>query len=243
MLEDKHIIHSSHLNKIVDVKIYGHYGIALLIFPAFTDSCSEAEENGLIEAVTPFLKKGKCRIFSISTVNQESWLNDSLSNEEKSQKHHDFNNFVVEELIHEIYSHCGGPIPILTVGADIGAFHAANTYFRRPDIFLGCIAMSGFYSIENLAKDYFDSNCYFNSPVHYLPNLNDNYWLSFLMSKKHTYLLSGSGDGEQPGNTNHFSEILKSKNIPHVIDIWNQDWGHNWKSWSAMLAKVLETKL
>jgi len=242
MVSENHSILSSNLTKKVDFKFYGHYGAALLLFPAITDSPSEYEDNGLIAAISGFIKQGKCRVFSVGTVNEESWFNNSITNEEKSERHLEYNNFVMEELIPEIYAHCGGPLPIFTAGGGIGAFHAANSYFRRPDVFHGVIAMSGFYNIEYLSKGYFDSNCYFNSPVHYLPNLTDNYWLSFLLSKKHVYIMSGSGENENPNESRHFHEILSAKGIPHQLDVWNEEWNHDWKTWNAMLTKILETK-
>ena len=52
-------------------------------------------------------------------------------------------------------------------------------------------------SLDNVPKDFFDDNCYFNSPVHYLPNLSDEYWLSFLRSKHHVYLMTGTGENEK----------------------------------------------
>ncbi len=242
MVSEIHKIVSSNLSKEVELKFYGHYGAALLLFPALADHVEEYEENGLIQSISHLIKKGKCRVFSIGNVNSKCWLNDSLSNEEKSKRHLEFNNFIMEELLSEIYAHCGGPVPIITCGASMGAYHAANAYFRRPDVFHGVVSMSGFYNIDVLAKGYYDSNCYFNSPVHYLPNLTDNYWLSFLISKKHVYLLSGSGTDENPSATVHFHDILTAKGIPHNLEIWDDKWGHNWNTWNKMLPKIIESR-
>ena len=62
---------------------------------------------------------------------------------------------------------------IATTGASFGAFHAANTLFRRPDLFDGLIGMSGFYDLEpDYLKGYSDDNCYFNNPAWYLRDLS-----------------------------------------------------------------------
>jgi esterase/lipase superfamily enzyme len=227
----------------MDIAVYGHYGFALLMFPAQTDDFLENENNGLVASISKFVSKGKCTIFSVGGVNFESWLSPDLSGEEKSKRLFEYNHFIVEEIIPYIFGQCGGPVPIITCGAAIGAFHAANNYFRRPDIFYGSIAMSGTYNIEHFTKGYFDENCYFNSPVHYLPNLNDSYWLSFLKSKHHVYLMTGNGENEHPYNSAHLGDILSYKEIPHVVDYWGAEWGHNWDTWNAMLPFILETKL
>ncbi|MGA2297809.1 MAG: esterase [FCB group bacterium] len=243
MQKDTHKQWSSHLSKDMEIAVYGHYGFVVLMFPTDGDDCLEAEKLGLVEALLPALDKGKCRIFSISSVNQESWLSPDLHPEDKSYRHFLYNNYVVEELLPFIFSECGGPLPVITCGAKLGAYHAANTYFRRPDLFYGTIAMSGTFNIEHFTQGFYDDNCYFNSPVHYLPNLNDSYWLSFLASKHHVYLLSGSGKDEHPENTTHLGDILSYKGIPHFVDIWGSEWSGGPATWQAMLKFLIEHKL
>lgn len=240
---NEHVLFSTNLSKNMNLRIYGHYGFALLLFPATTDSSLECEENGLIDAISPYMGKGKFKVFATDSANFDCWLNEESSPEEKSQKHFDFNNYILEEVVPFIFAECGGPVPIITCGAAIGAYHAANTYFRRPDIFYGVIAMSGTFNIEHFTNGFFDSNCYFNSPIHYLPNLNDNYWLSFLKSKHHVYIMSGSGEGEFPENAVHLGEVLDMKEIPHSVNIWGNEFGHDWDTWNKMLPYIMETKL
>lgn len=237
-------IQSEILQKEIQLAIYGHYGFALLMFPPTSDDYLENEKLGFIDTLKPFIDKGKFTVFSIETVNNESWLNPNISNEQKSQRHYEFNEFLVKELIQKIFQACSGrPIPIISCGAALGAYHAANNYFRRPDIFYGVISMSGFYNIQNLSGDFFNDNCYFNSPVHYLPNLADEYWLSFLKNKHHVYLMTGTGENENPSHLTQLSNILKFKSIPHFADFWGKEWGHNKDTWNSMLKKVMQTKL
>jgi esterase/lipase superfamily enzyme len=226
----------------MEIITYGHYGPAILLFPAKGDSPYENEENGLIESIGHLIEKGKFKIYSVSNCIKDSWQNPDLTPKEQSVKMFQYNKYLIEEVVPFIFGDCGCAVPIITCGASTGAFYAANSFFRRPDIFLGLIAMSGFYNIENFAKGYYDDNCYFNSPMHFLPNLTDPYWLSFLSSKRHIYLFSGSGPGEQPGNTQVLDSILSAIGIPHQISIWGNEWSHNWKTWKAMLLKVLDNK-
>lgn len=243
MRKETATIHSSILNKDVNIAVYGHFGVSLLMFTAYEDDCLEYEKNGLIDAIAPFIKNGKCKVYIIPSLSQDNWLNDSISPKEKSQKHLDYNNFVIEEAVAAIYNDCGSAVPIITCGAATGAYHAANTYFRRPDLFLGTIAIDGFFDIGFLAKEYFDDNCYFNSPMHYLPNLNDNYWLTFLKSRHHVYLFSSSGEGSHPDEARKLDSILSSKGIPHKVDIWGKEWNKDWTTWKTMLPEIISKKL
>jgi esterase/lipase superfamily enzyme len=242
MKKEIHSWKSSNLEKEIQLAIYGHYGYALVLFPALSDGYMEYENKGLIEAITPIIKKGKFKVFSVSGFLQDSWLHESKTDEEKSNIHLLYNNFIEEELIPFIFNNCGGPIPIFTCGVSHGAYIASNAYFRRPDIFFGTIAMSGYFNILELSGNFFDSNCYFNSPVHYLPNLTEPYWLSFLTGKHHVYLISGRGENEYPDKTIHLGQILTNMGIQHQVDIWGEEFGHNWESWNKMLPHFLETK-
>src|SRR5204863_3711566 len=100
-------------------------------------------------------------------------MDESLAVQEQARRQALYASYVEEEVAPFIRWVVGNPdARIATSGASFGAFHAANTLFRRPDLFDATIAMSGFY---DLAPDYFrgysDDNCYFNNPSWYVPQL------------------------------------------------------------------------
>src|SRR5918993_1061008 len=88
-----------------------------------------------------------------------------------------FNRYLVDEVLPLIRSECGDQARPITTGASLGAFLTANAYFKHPDLFGGVIAMSGSYDVRSYLKAFPDDNVYFNNPVDYLPNLNDDYYL------------------------------------------------------------------
>ncbi|MBX3044567.1 MAG: esterase [Candidatus Kapabacteria bacterium] len=239
----KDILYSEKLGRDMQVSIYGHYGISVLMFPAITDNADEYENEGTINAIEHLIKIGKCKVFVTSSIDKEIWFGGSMEPKEKSHLHFKFNQYVEDELVPYIYGNCGGPLPVITAGAGKGAYHAANSFFRRPDIFLGAIAMSGDYDLGIHTYGYFDDNCYYNSPIHYLPNLNDNYWLSFLHSRRHIYLTAGSGKGENPENSKKLAYILTSKGIRHHFEIKDENYSHDFKSWNAILNSIIEGRL
>jgi esterase/lipase superfamily enzyme len=129
-------------------------------------------------------------------------------------------------------------VPIITTGASLGAFHAANSFFRRPDIFSGTIAMSGSYDLKSYTKGYYDDNVYFNSPVDYLPNWNDEYMLNHARKGK-IIIATGQGSYEDPQASINLSNILNSKGIRHWLDLWGYDMPHDWPTWRKMLPYFL----
>lgn len=243
MIKQKHSWISKYLDKEMELVHYGHYGLVFLMFPATSDDCYEFELNGALDLVQNYVEKGKCSIFSLSSLNFESWLNPEKNEKEKLEIQINYYQYIIEEVLPFIFQECGGPIPIIPTGGGIGAYHSSNLFFKRPDLFYGVVSMSGTYNLEHFTNGYFDEQCYFNSPIHFLPNLTDEYWLSFLRNKDHIYLLTGSGDNEHPENLEDFIGILNNKKIKHNTEFWGREWHHDWTTWKSMLLYILKNKL
>lgn len=232
------------LNKDMEIAVYGTgNNYALLMFPTAAADFLEYERFHLVDSLKPYIESGKVRAFSINSINSESWLSDNASPEWKSERHKQFNDYVSNEVVPFIKSVCGENIQIITTGASFGALHAANTFFRRPDIFAGTIAMSGSYDLKDYAKGYYDDNVYFNSPVDYLASLNDDNIINQIKSRKHIYITTGQGSYENPQASVNLSNILNDKGIEHQLDLWGYDIPHDWPSWRKMLPYFIDSKL
>lgn len=234
--------HSPSLNKHMEIARYGHYGFALLMLPTAGADYLEYERFQLIQAISPFILDGKCKVFSVNSINSESWLNNHMHPRLKSIRHNQFNYYIYDEVIPYIRTYTSWDTPIYTCGASLGALHAANLFFRRPDLISGMIAMSGDYNLQSYTKGYYDDDVYFNSPQAYMSNLNDDHYLSRIRSSRHIHILTGSGNWENPQASVHFSRILHSRGIPHELDVWGHDMPHDWPTWRAMLPHYLGTR-
>ena len=242
MRREIHQWHSPRLNKNMEVAVYGHYGFALLMLPTAAADYLEYERFQLVDAIKRPIESGKVKAFSINSINSESWLNSNMYPPHKGIRHQQFNEYVINEVVPFIKSQTSDDTPIITTGASLGALHAANLFFRRPDIFAGTIAMSGNYDLSTYTDGYYDDNVYFNSPEHYLKNLDDDYYLPMIKRSQHIHILTGSGSYETPEASKRFSALLHSKGINHELDIWGPDMGHDWPTWRAMLPYYLESR-
>ncbi len=243
MNREIHAWWSPRLNRQMEIAVYGHYGDALLLLPTAAADFLEYERFLLIESIRPYIQAGKIKVFSINSINSESWLNRQMHPRAKSIRHQQFNEYVFQEVVPFIFNHCGGHwVPIYTSGASFGALHAVNLFFKRPDLLAGTIAMSGVYDLSYYTSGYWDDDCYFNSPVHYLPNLVDENILNAIRRSRHIHLLSGQGAYEDPQSSRNLSNILSSKGIPHELDLWGADMRHDWPTWRQMLPYYLATR-
>ncbi|HQD10627.1 MAG TPA: alpha/beta hydrolase-fold protein [Flavihumibacter sp.] len=230
------------LQKEMPIAVYGHYGTALLLIPTAAADFLEYERFQLIESIRPFVDSGKFKVFSIDSINKESWMNNEMDPRHKAIRHQQWNEYVFAEVIPFIRHHTSQDTQIITAGASFGALHAANLFFRRPDLINGCISMSGVYDLTEYTKGYFDEDVYFNSPCHYLPNLTDHHILEQIRRSHHIHLLSGSGAYEDPEGARRLAGILYSKNIWYELDIWGSDITHDWPTWCKMLPHYLGTR-
>ncbi|KAB2838125.1 MAG: esterase, partial [Melioribacteraceae bacterium] len=99
MHKEIHKWYSPSLNKEMEIAVYGNYGYALLMFPTAAADFLEYERFQLIDSIAHHIKSGKIKVFSINTVNNESWLNNSMYPPHKSIRHGQFNNYVVSEVV------------------------------------------------------------------------------------------------------------------------------------------------
>ena len=242
MNREIHSWYSPALNKDMQIAVYGHYGFALLLLPTAAADYLEYERFLLIDALRPQIEGGKIKVFSINSINAESWLNKYMHPRAKSIRHQQFNEYVFNEVVPFIRHKTSPETPIITAGASLGALHASNLYFKRPDILQGTIAMSGNYDLSAYTEGYYDDDVYFNSPMQYLTNLNDNNWLPMLRRANHIHILAGSGSYEQPQASAALSKILGEKGIPHELDIWGHDMTHDWPTWRAMLPYYIDSR-
>jgi len=130
---------SPRLEKNMEVVVYGQWGIPLLMFPTAGADFLEYERFQLIDSISWYIETGKFKVFSINSINNESWLNNSMQPHHKALRHMTYNYYVIDEVVPFIHANCNGLQPIYLTGASLGALHAANIFFRRPDLFAGTI--------------------------------------------------------------------------------------------------------
>jgi esterase/lipase superfamily enzyme len=232
--------YSHNLGMDMPLVAYGTSGYPLLMFPTAAADYLEYERFLLLDAIKPLIESGRLRAYSINSVNRYSLLNEQASPQWKAELLTRYDRYIMEEVMPLIRDECGQDARPLTTGASLGAFLSANCYFKHPDHFRGTIAMSGSYDISSYLKNYSDDNVYFNNPIEYVKNLNDDYYLPILQKADSIVIVTGQGAFEAPERSRDFSRVLNEKGIPHILDVWGHDVKHDWEWWRKMLPFYLE---
>ncbi len=222
---------------------YGHAGHPLLLYPTAQADFLENERFFLIKAIEEHIFRGRVRVFSIESINAHAWMNDSLHPLEKARRQRLYSAYVEDEVAPHIKRVSGDHWRIATSGASFGAFHAANQFFRRPDLFDTLIAMSGFYDLEpGYTEGHMNDDIYFNNPVSFLANLGGRD-LDLLRHHCSIHIVTGRGAYEAPHKSEQLSSVLHQKGIGHNLDMWGFDVNHDWPWWRRMLDHYVSDRL
>jgi esterase/lipase superfamily enzyme len=237
--------YSSRLGLEMPIVSYGYGGHPLLLLPTAQADYLENERFYLIKAIEPYIFAGKIQVFSIDSINRHAWMNSKVPVREAARRHALYAGYIEQEVVPHIRRVNGNPEARLAIsGASFGAFHAANQFFRRPDLFDTLIAMSGFYDLEpDYTEGYMDDNLYFNNPISYLGNMGEGPTLDRLRHDTQIHIISGQGNYEAPHCSKKLSTLLWNKGIGNNLDLWGHDVPHDWPSWRDMLPYYIGNRL
>lgn len=244
MIVEYHRAWSASLGQDMELKVYGHAGKPVLVFPALGGRFFDFENFGMLEAVRWFIDEGFFRFYTVDSVDRQSWANWDSHPAERGSRHEAYDRYITQETAAFIRQHSQNEDLFLATGASMGGYHAANFFFRHPDIFDSVISLSGIFQLKMFVGDYVDDCVYFNSPLLYLPNLEDPWYLE-KYRRSQIIICAGQGAWEDAMNADirALKKILEAKNVPAWIDLWGQDVNHDWPWWQKQLPYLLNKLL
>ena len=227
---------SPSLNQEMELKVYGNYGKPMVVFPCQGGKFYEWEDFGMVETIRWFIDQGKIKLFTVDSVDRQSWANWNAHPADRAWRHQDYDRYITSEVVPFIHDHCNGEQKMISTGCSMGGYHSANFFFRHPDIFDTMIAISGPFSLNMFVGDYMDDNVYFNSPLAYLPGMSDPWYIDqYRQSNIIVCVGQGAWEERMLSDTYAIKKILEDKGIPAWIDIWGYDVNHDWPWWKKML--------
>ncbi len=232
---------SPNLGQDMELKVYGYSGKPVLVFPAQGGRFYEYEDFKMIDSIHSFIEGGKVKVFTVDSLDNQSWANYNAHPSDRARRHEDYDRYITQEVSAFIHAHCAGyEQKMITSGCSMGAYHAANFFFRHPDLFNSTIALSGLFQLRMFVGDYTDENVYFNTPLYYLPNMEDPWYLD--QYRRSTIIVcvgQGAWEDAMLEDAYALKRILMSKQVPAWIDIWGNDVNHDWPWWRAMMPYFL----
>lgn len=237
--------YSPNLGCEAELKSYGHAGRPVLFVPCQDGRFFDFENYHMTDVWAPWIESGKVIVYSIDTIDLETWSNGGGDPRWRIERYEAWIRFITDEIVPFIRDDVNrrngwtGYPGVGVFGCSLGATHAANLFFRRPDLFDTLLALSGLYSTEYGFGSYMDDLCYQNSPVHYLSNMPKDHPFIDLYNRKKGIICAGQGPWERTDETRRLDWVLKEKGINLWVDYWGYDSAHDWPWWYMQVAYYL----
>lgn len=228
---------SDRLQRNMELLVFGHAGAKVLVFPTRGGRFYEYEKLGMVKALQHKIDQGWLQLYCIDSIDTESvycWWAHPYG---RIKRQISYENYILNEVL-PFMQHKNQHDCVISHGLSLGAFHAANIAFRHPHLFKKLVAFSGRYdltlqveSFKDLFDGFYNEDIYYNTPTHFLPNLNCAWRVEQLKAMDITLVI-----GEQDpflGNNHQLSSILTSKGIRHQLQHWHER-AHSGRYWRQM---------
>jgi len=232
MKREYHRWHSPSLQREMEMLVFGHGGLPVLVFPSSMGRFFDYEDRGMINAIAWQYESGAMQAFCPDSVDAESWYNKSAHPADRVRRHMAYESYILNEVV-PLIRRMNPSGDILTTGCSFGGFHAMNLALKQPDIFTRCVSMSGAFEMRSFLNGHYDDNCYYNNPVDYLPALGDSWFMDYYRDSNRFLMAVGEWDICLSENQ-RMASIMHSKDIPHRLDIWGEQAVHDWPLWQKM---------
>jgi esterase/lipase superfamily enzyme len=243
MHTEHHRWFSHALGHDMDLKLFGHYGKPILVFPAQDGRWYDFENFGMVGAIAHLIEAGRVKLICVDGVDWQSWTNKGAPPTDRANRHEAYDAYIMNEVVPWVRNNTGQDTMWVT-GCSMGAYHSANFFFRHPDAFDGVIALSGLYQVSEFVGDHGGDAAYFNSPLWYLEHMGDPWFLNLYRRSTIVFAVGqGAWEERMIEDTRRMQQILESKGVPAWIDYWGHDVAHDWPWWRKMLPHFLEKLL
>lgn len=228
--------HSEILGEDLDVIVYGTAGQPVMAFAPLGQRPESLEEVGLVDELSDYLDAGVIQLFSVSNVDGESWGSDGYA-VERAARQEAYYQAVCEEIVPLVAEVSGSDARPLALGFDLGATHAAVFALRRPDLFQGCVCLSGTYDASRYFGDWMDATLYDNTPCAFLPNMPTDHPYIALYNQRQLLFCCGQegSEAESLRTTREIDAQLQRLGVEAWCDYWGGDVSHTWFWWKKQV--------
>ena len=231
---------SAILGKDMHVNVYGKKGLPVVMFPTLAASPESLEDAGVIDELAEYLDSGIIQLFCTETVDQESWAADG-DPKERAQRQETYYHYVVDELVPLVHKVSKSTARPLAMGCDMGATHAAIALLRRPDLFQGCVCLSGSYDARRYFGEWMDATLYDNTPSAFLPQMPLDHPYVAVYNQRQLLFCTGqeASEADSLRCTREMDADLARLGVEAWCDYWGGDVTHNWYWWKKQLRYFL----
>lgn len=231
---------SKSLSQEANLIVYGEGGYPVVAFQTQDQKASELEDEGMVDALAEFIDGKQIQLFSVDNFDEQSWSLLNGDNEARAARQEDYFRFVTDELIPRVHELNASSLRPIAFGCSMGAVHAAIALFRRPDLFQGCMALSGIYHSGYFFGDWMNSTLYDNDVLAFLPNMPlDHPYVSLYRNRSLLFCCGQGEDAQFANDERRMDAELNRLGVDHWCDYWGADVTHDWYWWKKQMSYFL----
>ena len=231
---------SSILGRDLHVISYGKKGLPVVVFPTQGQAPESLEEVGVIDELADYLDSGTIQLFCTETVDDETW-GGTGDPAERAQRQESYYHYVVDELVPLVAKMSKSKARPLALGFDAGATQASIVALRRPDLFQGCVCLSGCYDARRYFGDWMDATLYDNTPCAFLSQMPVDHPYVAVYNQRQLLFCTGQEGSEADAlrSTRALGEQFARLGVDVWCDYWGADVTHTWFWWKKQLRYFL----
>lgn len=219
----------------MELRLYGHAGARMLVFPTSMGWNREWEDRGMVDALADQIEAGRLQLVCVASLDAESWYDEARHPHERALVHAAYDAYLRDEVLP--YTAERNPEPfVITAGASFGGYHALCFAGRHPHLVGRALVMSGLTDITRLTHGYADDLVHAYNPAAFLPMEHDPARLDALR-RLDLILAVGRDDTLRPQNE-ALSAALWQRGIGNALRLWD-GWAHDWPWWRMMVRQYV----
>lgn len=225
--------HSDNLDRDMRVLRYGDGGHPVVVFETQDSMCESFEDFGMIDALSDLIEGGRIQLFCLDSVDAESWSDTDGDPTWRAARQEQYFRYVTDEVLPLVHDRNASQLRPLAMGCSMGATHSVICALRRPDLFQGCVALSGVYDASFFFGSWSNETLYYNNPCAFLPEMPADHPYVRLYNERQLVLCVGQGAFEEEGvrTLRVLDEAFRAKGVHAWCDYWGFDVNHDWPWW------------
>ena len=231
---------SSILGTDMHVIAYGKKGLPVVVFPTQGQAPESIEEVGVVDELADYLESGTIQLFCTETIDDETW-GGTGDPAERAQRQETYYHYVVDELVPLVNKVNKTTARPLALGFDAGATQASVVALRRPDLFQGCVCLSGCYDARRYFGDWMDATLYDNTPCAFLSQMPADHPYVAVYNQRQLLFCTGQEASEADAlrSTREMGAQFARLGVDVWCDYWGADVTHTWFWWKKQLRYFL----
>lgn len=240
-MNKKNVTHkSAALDREMELVVYGTAGQPIVVFPTQGQPATSLEDVGMVDELSDYLDNGVVQLFCASVVDDESWAAEGDA-AERAERQEAYYRYVCDELVPLVRELAKTDARPLALGCDLGALHAAVVTLRRPDLFQGCVSLSGSYDARRYFGDWMDATLYENVPCAFLANMPADHPYVAAYNQRQLLFCTGqeASEADSLRTTRLIDAELRRLGVEAWCDYWGGDVSHHWFWWKKQIRYFL----